>query len=105
MAKEKKAVMDHLGKDAPSEKKSKKYHVHRMTIERADHGGHMVHHDTRDEDGNPGPSQSAVIPDNEALGQHVQDMMGDQPAAGQGQPAAPQQEPDPSQDMQAGQGQ
>lgn len=95
MAKEKEHVMQHLGKDKPAGKKhEKKLHTHEMHIKRADHGGHIVHHHMRDEDGNEAGTQTAVVPDNEALGQHVQDAMGDQPAAGEGAP--PQTAPDPA---------
>jgi len=88
MAKEKSAVMSHLGSEKSGKDKPKKHHVHRMTIERADGGGHIVHHHLRDEDGNEGPTQSHVVPDNESLGANVQEAMGDQPAAGEGQPQA-----------------
>lgn len=101
MGKEKPAVMHHLGSEKSGKDKPKKHHVHEMTIKRADGGGHIVHHHMRDEDGNDGPIQSHVVPDNEALGQNVQDAMGDQPAAGQGQPQMPA--PQPGMDQAQGQ--
>jgi hypothetical protein len=99
MAKEKSAVMSHLGSAKSGKEKPKKHHVHRLTIERADGGGHIVHHHLKDEDGNDGPTQTHVVADNDALQENVQGAMGDQPPAGEGQPQAPpppQNTPDPS---------
>ncbi len=100
---DKEKVMKHLGEDKKSKRKEgeKKYHTHRLSIERADHGGHILRHETRDEDGNPGPTHTSVATDNDDMQQQAGDAMADQPAAGEGQPAAPPPQdpaqPDPSQ--------
>lgn len=92
----KKKVMDHLGKDKPGgKKKEAKHHTHRLTIERADHGGHILRHETRDEDGNSGPTHTSVAMDNDDMQAQAGEAMADQPPAGEGQP--PQPPPDPSQ--------
>jgi hypothetical protein len=97
MAKEKDHVMKHLGEEKSKEKSGSKLHTHALHITRADHGGHHLRHEMRDEEGNPAPDQTSVAANNEEMGEQVQGAMGDQPPAGQGQPptaaAAP---PDPS---------
>lgn len=87
-------VKKHLGEAKSSKAKEKKLHTHRLTIERAHHGGHILHHEMRDEDGNPGGTQTSVAADNDDMGNQVQDAMGDQPPAGEGAP--PTSQPDPS---------
>lgn len=94
MAKEKEKVMKHLGEEKSSKGKTRKLHTHKLTIERADHGGHIIHHHMRDEDGQDAGVQTATAADNDEMAQHVQGAMGDQPPAGEGAP--PQQAPDPS---------
>lgn len=100
MAKEKEAVMNHLGKEKPGKKKESKHHTHGMTVKRADHGGFHITHHMKDEQGNDAPDQTAVGNDiDDATGQ-MNEAMGDQPAAGEGTPQEPQpQAPQPQQGM------
>lgn len=94
MAEEKKHVMHHLGTEkSGAKKKEPKHHAHSVTVTRAEHGGHVIHHHMRDEDGNPAPDQTSVAMDNEDMGNQVQSAMADQPPAGQGTPPAPQPAP------------
>jgi hypothetical protein len=98
---DKSKVMAHLGKDKQgAKKKEPKHHTHRLTIERADRGGHILHHETRDEDGNPGPPHTSVAMDNDDMQAQAGEAMADQPPAGEGappQPPPPEQQPDPTQ--------
>jgi len=107
MAKEKEKVMKHLGGDKAAKEKGKdgerKLHTHSVTVTRADHGGHHIRHQMRDDEGAEAGEQTAIAPDNEAMGQQVQAAMADQPPAGQGQPMAPPPAIDPNAPPTAGQ--
>lgn len=93
--KKKNAVMEHMGAVREKAKKTEKRHVHKMTIERARSGGHIVHHEMRGgAEGEGSDGGNHVLPDNDALHAHIDQHMGDQPAAGEGEEpgadAAPQ---------------
>jgi hypothetical protein len=67
-----------------SEKKSKKKHKTKsMHVRKADNGGFIARHDgiLPGEDGVMPPEQEHVLPDIEALKQHMGDHMGDDEAA------------------------
>jgi hypothetical protein len=86
MADKKKAVHRAMGEAPESKKKTEKRHVHKMTIERARSGGHIVHHEMRGgAEGESTDGGSHVVPDNDALHDHLEEHMGDQPAAGEGE--------------------
>jgi hypothetical protein len=86
-------VSDHLGSEHSEKKKPSKHHVHEIRVVRADGGGHHIYRHMRDDQGNDAGVQTAVAPDNDAMGQQVQDAMADQPAAGEGQPPQPAAQP------------
>lgn len=64
--------------------KKKKEHVHGVHVRRAAGGGYIARHEMADEEGNPSGNAAPehVINDPEALQAHMQEHMGDQPAAG-----------------------
>ena len=73
-----------------------------MHIRRATGGGFIARHDLADEAGNPagGAAPEHVLPDMDAAQAHLDDHMGDQPAAGEAPDAAappPQAGPDAQQ--------
>jgi hypothetical protein len=111
--KKKDAAMKHMGEVKPKEGKEKR-HVDEMHIKRGAKGGFVVHHDMKGgekehEEKRTGPH---VIANADDLHDHIDEHMGDQPAAGEGEapggadPAAaapaPGAGPDPTQ--QVGQG-
>jgi hypothetical protein len=91
---EREAAMHGMGK-SKSKAKMKKLHTHKLEIERADGGGHILRHHMKDEDGNDGPMHTSVATDNEDMQQQAGDAMADQPAAGAAAP--PEAQPDPTQ--------
>lgn len=79
---EKSAVMDSLGKSKAGKKVKK--HVHEMRIERGASGGFAVHHTMKDKEGNHhGTNGPHIMANADQLHDHVDAMMGDQPASGQ----------------------
>jgi hypothetical protein len=81
-------------KKALGEHKAGKTHTHGVHYERAANGGYIAHvHKHR----GPGPhseghshSEEHVLPDKDAMAEHMEEHMGDQPAAGE---MAPPEEP------------
>lgn len=87
MADKKAGVMKHMGQVKEGEKKPAKRHVHKMEIERGAKGGFVAHHhmkggEKEHEESRTGPH---VIADTDALHDHMDEHMGDQPAAGEGE--------------------
>lgn len=59
-----------------------KGHVHAVHVRRASGGGYIATHTMQDQSGKGLPDQEHVIPDADALQDHMQAAMGDQPPAG-----------------------
>lgn len=70
-------------------KSAKKHKVHSMHIRKAASGGYIVkhQHETPEPPEPPQPDQEHVVPDMEALHEHMDEHMGDQPAAGEAEEA------------------
>lgn len=86
MSDKKSKVMEHMGSVKEKEAKPVKRHVHKMEIERGANGGHVVHHEMRGgKEGEPSRTGPHVIANNDELHDHVDEHMGDQPAAGEGE--------------------
>lgn len=72
-------------------KSKSKSSAHEMHIKRAHGGGFIVtHHPKKKHPMDDSEPEQHVVPDADALANHVQQNMGDQPAAGEG-PAEPEQ--------------
>lgn len=89
------------GEQGRESAKTKKAKVHRMEIERADGGGYIVHHhheQPKDKEGmsEHRPMTKHVVADADDLADHVQEHMGDQPAAGEAPEPEPEQAPAPA---------
>jgi len=70
--------------------KAHKGHVHSVHVRRAAGGGFIAKNEREQDPNDPGmggPPEEHVLPDQESLVQHMQDHLGDQPAAGQMQEA------------------
>lgn len=85
-----------------SEEKHKGSKVSHMEIHRADGGGFIVHHHHEAEKSKEGhmehkPMTRHVVNDADDLGDHVQQTMGDQPAAGEAPDPDDQPAGDPGQ--------
>jgi hypothetical protein len=64
-----------------------KMHTHAMHVRRASGGGYIATHDMKNDAGEAMGTQEHVIPDADALQDHMQASMGDQPPAGEGDPS------------------
>jgi len=82
--------------ESKSESKPKKHKVKIMHIRKADSGGYVAGHELPPDmmTGKVPPEQEHILPDIEAMKQHVQDHMG--PDEEEGQPAGATPAPTPS---------
>ena len=73
-----------------SKKKSAKHRIRHTHIEHTDDGGHFVRHqyDQGGPDEEPTPDSTHALPDSSALLGHLQDQLGGQLPAPQGEPGA-----------------
>jgi hypothetical protein len=84
-------------KKALGEGKKGKTHTHGVHYERADNGGYTAHvtkhHGAGPHSEGHSHEETHVLPDKEAAGEHFDEHMGDQPAAGEMQPPEEAQNP------------
>lgn len=84
----KEAIHEALGHEG---KHKVKAHTHSIHYERADNGGFHARVEKRDHEGHPHKTEHHILPDMESAQAHMDEHMGDQPAAGE-MPPPPDEE-------------